>query len=367
MSEIGIFYNTEQHSAATHLALRWNRRVRFIVPRKAAAQRACCTTFSPGRLELSLRAIASLPRVFGAVSCIEAEPLASIREVITNEAGLSCCRAGTPGPWSKDTILFLDKTTLDPLYIVKAGAGEAVNVLLQNEAQWLRTLRREPSLIDNIPELLTHRSCAELSFVVGRPIAGVIDPRFGETHIDFLRKLQEYSEQTMWFAESRVYRNMRARLNNLHGMLSDAWLNRFDRGMRAIERALSETPLLVVAAHNDFTQWNIRRIGGVAKVFDWEYADYEQLPLFDPLHFFLLPLGLKRESQARIVRRMLQGLQVCQQQFDSRWTYKPEIQALAYLINLCTLYLWSVSGRSESNPVVQSYGLIIDYLCRDKV
>jgi hypothetical protein len=366
MGELGLLYNIADRSAGTHLALRWNRRLRFIVPSDADAQTMCWMTFRPGRLELGLRAIASLPRVLGSVSCTEAESLRSIREAMTDESGLSCCRIGTPGPWSKDTILFLDKTTLAPLYVVKVGAGVAVDTLLQNEAYWLRALRNQASLADHVPELVMHHSGADLSYVAERPLAGNIDPGFGQSHIDFLRRLQDYSRQTMWLEESRVYRKMRARLSSLGNMLSETWSTRFDRGMRKVEQSLSGTPLLLVAAHNDFTQWNIRRGDGVARVFDWEYADHEQLPLFDPLHFFLLPSGLKREPLVRIVRQMRHVLQLCQQQFNPEFTYKPEIQALAYLINLCTLYLWSACGNSELDPVVECYGPLIDYLCGDK-
>jgi hypothetical protein len=364
VSDIERFYKTVDHGDGTHLALRWNGRVRFTIPRKKSAQEACWKTFRPGRLELGLRAMASFPRLFGSTGCVEAEPLASVREAIGDEAGLSCCRTGTPGPWSKDTILFLNKTSAKPLYIVKAGAGKAVDLLLDNEAHWLRALRNQKSLHDHIPELVAHRTGENLSFVAERPLEGEIDRRFGILHIEFLKKLQEYSQQTIKFEESRLYTNMRLRMSDLGGLLSETWSHRFDVGMRRIEQSLSVAPILLVAAHNDFTQWNVRIDHGVARVFDWEYADHEQLPFFDPLHFLLMPMGLKREPPDKIIRNMLQGLQMCQQSFDAKWSYNPEAQALAYLINLCTRYLWSVRGTSESDPVVQSYAPVIDFLCR---
>jgi Phosphotransferase enzyme family len=364
VDEVGLFYKAQGEPAGTHLALRWNERLRFFVPRYAAARQACWKTFHPGWLEFPLRAMARLPRLLGAVSCVEGERLASIREAIGKEAGLSCCRAGAQGPWSKDTILLLDKKTAEPLYIVKAGVGEAVDLLLGNEANWLRALRDQPALIDHIPELVAHLSGTYLSFVAETPLSGKFDYRFGELHIDFLRKLQECSRQTISLQESRLYNNLRSRLKNLRGLLSEAWSTRLDKAMRRIEQSLSRAPIVLVAAHNDFTPWNIRVERGIVRVFDWEYADYEQLPLFDPLHFALMPMALRRRPMAIIVRRMRQTLQLCEHWFGKESCRAAEIQLLAYCVNLCTLYLWADRGDCTLHPVVASYARLIDYICR---
>lgn len=315
MDEVGLFYKAQGEPAGTHLALRWNERLRFFVPRDAAARQACWKTFHPGWLEFPLRAMARLPRLLGAVSCVEGERLASIREATGKEAGLSCCRAGAPGPWSKDTILLIDKKTAEPLYIVKAGAGEAVDLLLGNEANWLRALRDQPALIDHIPELVAHRSGAYLSFVAETPLSGNFDYRFGELHVSFLRKLQEHSRRIVRLEESRLYQNMRSRLKNLRGLLSEAWSTRLNMAMQRIEQSLSGAPILLVAAHNDFSPWNIRLEHSIVRVFDREYADYEQLPLFDPLHFALMPMALRRRPMATIVQEIRQTLQLCEHWF----------------------------------------------------
>jgi hypothetical protein len=360
----GRFYRAENQAGGTHLALRWNGRVRFTVPRDDAAQTACWKTFRPGWLEFPLRAKARLPRLSGALSCVETDQLASIREAAGREAGQSCCRTGTAGVWSKDTILFLKKRTAEPLYIVKAGAGEAVGRLLQNEANWLRTLGDQTALADHIPQLVAHSFAADLCLVAERALAGKLDFRFGEPHILFLRKLQEHTRQAARLQESRFYRNIRSRLKDLDGLLSEAWSARLDRAMRRIEQKLSDSPLLLTAAHNDFTPWNIRVEGVVARVFDWEYADDGQLPLIDPLHFVLMPMALKRRPTCRMAKEMQKTLQHCQQLLGKESCYEAQTQALAYLTNLCTFYLWSDRGASESHPVLDSYAEIIDHLCR---
>jgi hypothetical protein len=363
VSKAGNFYKVQEPSAGTHLALRWRGRVRFVVPREAAGQRSCWQVFQPGRLEIPLRAMACWPRVFGSMSCIEAAPLISIREAIGQEAGWSCCRIGTPGPWSKDTILFLDKKTAEPQSIVKAGTGEAVNSLLRNEAKWLRTLRDETTLADQIPQLVADHSGADFSFVAERLLAGQFDEEFGDPQIMFLRKFQGHTRQIMRFEESRLYRNLCWRRKELSGLLSAAWAIRLGKGMQRIEQSLSGKPILLVAAHNDFTAWNIRVERGVARVFDWEYADHEQLPLFDPLHFVLMPMVLKRRSAVSMVENMDKAMRMCRQWLGEEYCYDEHTQALAYLMNLCTLYLWSERGKSDSDMVLESYAALIDRLC----
>lgn len=364
MDEVSRLYRADDRLTGTHLSLSWKGRVRFTVPRESAAQKECWKLFKPGKLGIPMRAMATLPRFLGAVSCVESEKLALIRDAIGNEAGLSCCRAGAPGPWYKDTILLLDKAA-EPLYIVKAGAGEAVNGLLTNEANWLGTLRDKPSLADHIPELVAHRSSSDLSFVAQRVLPGDLDFSLGPQQLEFLSKLQESSLQSMRYQDSGLFKTLHSRLHDLSGLLPEDWSHRLETSMKRIEQSFSGAPIQVVAAHNDFTPWNIRLDRGVARVFDWEYAGYEQLPLFDPLHFSLAPMALRSESPAKIVRKMHEIIGQCQQSFGTERCYQPETQALAYLVNLCTLYLWAVDGVYDSAPVLDTYALVIERLCHE--
>jgi hypothetical protein len=310
-----------------------------------------------------MRAMAGLPRLLGSVACVESENLAIIRETIGKEAGLSSCRAGAPGPWSKDTILLLDKECAKPLYLVKAGAGEAVDALLQNEAEWLRNLRDEPSLVDHIPNLAAHRSGKDLCFVVQSPMAGKLDFKLGPLQLDFLEKLQMFSRQQMRYEDSGLYRTIHSRLADLNGLLSEAWSTRIKRAMKQIEERFSDSPVLFVSAHNDFTPWNIRLQDNFASVFDWEYAAAERLPLFDPLHFILLPMAIQRRPTIKILQKLNETIQLCQDWFGKELCYETQTQALAYMVYVCMLYFWSVRGNCDTNPVVESYSQAIDCLC----
>jgi hypothetical protein len=363
VDKAGRFYKAQDRSIGTHLALRWSGRDRFIVPRAAAAQRVCWRIFHPGWQELPLRAMAHVQSLLGAECCGEDEKMAAIREALGKEAGVSCCRIGTPGIWSKDTILFLHKQTNEPMYIVKAGMGRAVDLLLQNEADWLHTLREQATLADHIPALIAHRSGADFSFVAESPLPGKPDHRLGELHFAFLRKFQEYSRRTIRYEESKLYRNLHARLKDLDGLLTEAWSIRIEKAMRRIEQSLSGSSILFVAAHNDFAPWNIRVERGVARIFDWEYADDEQLPLFDPLHFVLMPMALKRRPAAKIDQSMRETIALCRQQLGEEFCLEARAQALAYMLSLCTIYLWGVRGESNAHPVFDRYACMIDRIC----
>lgn len=363
MNEVNRFYQAQNGLEGTHLALRWKGRVRYTVPREATGQQACWKAFRPGILGIPLRALARLPRLLNSASCNEGAQFKLIREAIGSDAGLSCCRAGAAGPWAKDTILLLDKKSIEPLYFVKTGMGAAVDSLLQNEAHWLRKLREEMTLTKHIPALVSHRSGEDFCFVVQCPLSGHLDFSLGAAQVDFLRKLQKSSFQLMQYEDSGLCRTLDSRFADLDGLLSEAWSIRIKRALQRIKDSLSQSSMLFVTAHNDFTPWNVRVQHERAYVFDWEYAANEHLPLFDPLHFVLLPMVLRGSSTGKMVQKANETLQRCHMWFGTEPCNEMQAQVLAYLVNLCTLYLLSDRGKSDSSPVLESYARMIDYTC----
>jgi thiamine kinase-like enzyme len=197
---------------------------------------------------------------------------------------------------------------------------------------------------------------------VQRVLSGDMDFKLGELQLDFLRKLQRDSLQSMRYEESRLSKNLRSRFQDLEGHLTEAWSTRLARAMRRIEESLAGRSIPLVAAHNDFTPWNIRVERDTVRVFDWEYADDEQLPLFDLLHFTLMPMALRNRPTDKMVQAVRKTLQLSESWIGKERCYDAETQALAYLVNLCTLYLWGAGGVAGSHPVLGSYALLIDHV-----
>lgn len=360
VDRVSKFYVESDPRIGTHIALRWKGRVRYTIPRELSGHEACWRVFNPGRLGIPLRAMARWPRLFGATMCVESDELATIRAAIGDPAGNSYCRSGAEGVWSKDTILFLDHRTSEPLCIVKAGVGEAVGALLKNEASWLSSLRDEPSLADQIPELIAHGSGKDFCFVAQSAMAGKLNLRLGEPHFEFLRKLQQASIRSQHYQDSQLCLNLKSRMNDLRGQLTDAWSIRLETAIQQIRRTLSGAPVSMVAAHNDFTPWNIRLKQDRAFVFDWEYAANEQLPLFDPLHFALLPMALKVEPTAKMAQKVRKTVEECRIWLRKEFCQHEQTQVLAYLTNICVLYLWGARLQPGPHRVLYSYAELID-------
>jgi hypothetical protein len=346
----------------THLALRLRGRIRYIVPRRAAERAACWETFRPGRTEIPFRLMARLPRLSGADACVEGVRLAAIRQVLGNDAGVSCCRAGGGGVWSKLTLLFPSRTKDQPHYLVKAGAGPIDDRFLRNEAEWLCALRSYPSLAEHIPEMIAHRSGTDLCFLAQRALPGDMSFSLGAPHFDFLRKLHGYSLHELDFGESVLRQNLLERISALEGKLPGAWSARLRKGMQKVDRALSGRLLLMTAAHNDFTPWNIRLHNGRAYVFDWEFAAHEQLPLFDPLHFVLMQRALKGGPADALLKRISQALELCRRFLGADWCAMAEVQVLAYFLNVCTLHLCDDASVHRTDPAMHCYADVIDHL-----
>jgi hypothetical protein len=346
----------------THLALRLRGRIRYIIPRQAAERAACWETFRPGRAELPFRLMARLPRLSGASDCVEGERLTAIRQTRGPDLGVSCCRTGGVGVWSKQTLLFTSRSKDQPHTLVKVGAGTIDDRFLRNEAEWLCALRSSSSLAGQIPELIAYQSGTDLCYLAQHAFPGDMSFSLGAPHFDFLRKLHGYSLRKMDFGESVLRQNLMQRISALDGMLPGAWSTRLHKGMQKVDRALSGRVHLMTAAHNDFTPWNIRLLDGRAYVYDWEFAAHEQLPLFDPLHFLLMPRALKGGSASDLLSRISLALALCRRFLGAEWCAMAEAQVLAYFLNICTLHLYDDASVHRTDPAMVCYADVIDHL-----
>jgi hypothetical protein len=362
VDDAGRLYIEPGAILGTHLALRWKGRVRYVIPRQAAGQRACWQLFHPGLLGIPLRMMAYMPRVFNSQSCREGDSIAYIRAIIGEPGSISACRAGSAGVWLKDTLLFMNHKTGDPSCIVKIGEEAAVGFLLENERNWLAMLSAQPTLAEHVPTLVAYDSTDTFCFVAQRPMTGSFEKQLGPPQFDFLRRLQDYSVRWVRYRDSRLSRTLHMRAESLSGRLPEEWGARINNALLHLERSFGEEPIPMVAAHNDFTPWNVRIRNGKACVFDWEFADHEQFPLFDPLHYILGPLAMHSRPAEELERKMLSTISQCEGWLGRDRCYQAESQALAYMLHLCNTYQWADGGTNNSHPSLVSYTPIIDRL-----
>jgi hypothetical protein len=76
-----------------------------------------------------------------------------------------------------------------------------------------------------------------------------------------------------------------------------------------------------------------------------------------------MPMALRSRPTSQLIQSMHNTLMLSQKQLGAEPCYKPETQALTYMVNICTLYLWGDPRRSVSHPALACYALAIDYLC----
>jgi hypothetical protein len=362
MNNTGQLYQSESAAAATHLALNWRGRLRYVVPRSRRAQRAAWRFFHPGRIRIVLEAMTRMPRLLGAVPCVENNTLALIRAALDTPRGFSCGAGGAEGAWSKDTVLLLREGSPDPACLVKAGTGAMVDRLLRWEAHWLQTLDREPALRPHIPGLLAHRAGAGLSFLAQTPLPGRRDFRLGAAHFEFLRALHRWSGRSLRYPESGLARNLRARLGRLQNKLPQRWIDRLGRAVDRVEAAYGDSSSLFAVSHGDFSPWNTLIHRSRLLVFDWEFAAEECLPLFDPLHFALKLPALKAAPLSHTSAILEKTLAACAVHLPQEFCRRPKAQALAYLVHVCTHFLDDDPALASGNAALDAYAALMDHL-----
>jgi hypothetical protein len=154
------------------------------------------------------------------------------------------------------------------------------------EASILRGLEEMPTLRPLVPKLGAHVSGPFGEVLV----TDAFDGRPGPTNVD---------AQIMSFLS-------RCHLGGLRDARDAELVQRATRLTRAAgygqlgdrARRLLAEPAPIVVTHGDFTPWNIRLVGKVAKAFDWEYGCLDGLPDWDEL-FFRIQVGIVKGSWQR--------------------------------------------------------------------
>lgn len=357
-------WSSTTRDSATHRAVSDLRRTRFIVPVQRRMASLGLATFLPAGKRLAMQAMESLTTRYSPAPAWlrETELLRELKQVAGNPQAVTIARIGTPGPYTKNTVLFMGVEG-EPLAIAKVGTTDAAAALLCNEARWLTRLAGTPLALQ-VPRLI--EMVERASACVLLESAGAGEPgssrRPQPHHIQFLAQLQQVTDPLTGFDGSRMQRAMHDTFGSLHGKLSDDWRRRGEDTLQILEPALGGSQLPMVAAHRDFAGWNMLEAADRLFVFDWEFAREGYAPLYDLFHYHLMPIAVRKDVSVGQARSAVRSVMVEAEGLPDG-TSKcagAAAQMLAYLLDVCLFYLESNHGDDRGDMVVLRYGKLID-------
>jgi hypothetical protein len=268
---------------------------------------------------------------------------------------------GTPGPYTKNCVLFIGPNGRY-LAIAKVACSAPARKLLTNESRWLQTLSSEPTMSAFVPQSFQSADLTGAVAIFQRPGLGAfVTGPIRQTHLQLLSNLQELAAEHHEFHSSVMRENLRVSLQTIASKLSERWLERSMDALHVLDERL-QPPMPMVNAHRDFVPWNMRQRDQGIFLFDWEYASEQYLPLYDLFHYILMPMVLKNRITPSQIRRVLGdvrdlGLLLTR---GKEKVSMPDIQLLAYLLDRALLHLVSNQGSTRGDQVVERYGELID-------
>lgn len=331
--------------------------MRYIFPRDPSARRAAIRFFAPGlhkrfRMELLIAHTAVRTREFRCGT--------TLVERIMSEVGISeasyAVVNGTPGPWTKSTLLVMDKSNR-PCAVVKVGTTEAARILIKNEAVWLNRLAECRDVSAMVPRCLLFSTSEDVTWLAQEPLAGKIDARVpGNYEVAFLRALQSGMPTSSGFSNSNMHREMKNRMESFGTKMNLDWRERAELALDRIT-VLMPGDLRMTVAHRDFAPWNMRIGPTGVRVFDWEYARSGYLPLYDLFHFHLMPVAVRSSLTKHHIAAAIDT--VFRSSIGDAPPVLPDVQCLAYLLDVCLMYIDS-NGGDSNGVVVERYSNLID-------
>ncbi|MCP3391783.1 aminoglycoside phosphotransferase family protein [Bradyrhizobium sp. CCGB12] len=277
------------------------------------------------------------------------------------EFGAIAVSFGTPGPHNKKTLLLLDSSD-HGIAFAKLADRETTRRLLENEAHWLEKLAVAGSRDLRVPRLVALSEFDGGLILVQSSLSGK-RPR-GQPdlpHAAFLKGLHDLGRRTMPWCETRACTNIDQAFESCSRILPRTWVDRYSKVTDALRRELRR-PFEAVPAHRDFVPWNTKLVDTELCVFDWEYATQDYPPAHDVFHYILLPRVLQRAS-LRGPNEVLKATSKFMNKFGLAEIAREalHLQLLAYLLDVCGLYIGSWEQWKEDR-VVERYAGMIDQL-----
>jgi hypothetical protein len=331
---------------------------RFYLPDRAESTRRGLQFFVTSRL---VRLLSGCLQIGAAKRYVKLNyGLLTNLEFGTVDANQLIIASGSPGPYTKYTILHLDDADF-PQCVTKLALSVEASKLVSHEEKSLQYLSKLEGLSGSVPQFIgasrqEGQSWVRQSVCVGKVWSqSLILPILA-----FLEHLAKQTEVKIEFQDSNAYAVVASRFSALKDCLSHEWLCRVENSIEEL-RTASVGEMRFVYAHRDLTRWNIKDVRGAPFVYDWEYSEVEYPELYDLLHFLLMPSAIKGN---------LNNTYIVGEVFPICRAFAPNAsddndlwwQLLFYFVDLSLFYLESNGGRDEGDRVVQVYGRLIDQI-----
>lgn len=282
--------------------------------------------------------------------CPIKEDLKKQLESIFEESGLEYSWfGGTPNTHQKITIqIFRGKHIYG---YCKVTTSQYIYNIFQREQKFLNWM--EEKGVGQTPKCLYCGTGSNGSYIfvqttVKTPTS-LMHHELGTMEMDFIRMFVRCTRHTQTYEESDLYTSVE-RMKQQLGKFDMTEQSTINTLIQAIEKQYKKSSKYEFAAyHSDFTPWNMFVEKNELFVFDFEYAQYSNIPYLDIFHYiFQTMMFEKRSDAASIMNRLRRMKSTLQRSFDHY-----EVAIAAYLIDIIGFYAERDKGFLDSQQVIR--------------
>lgn len=176
---------------------------------------------------------------------------------------------------------------------------------MNKELYALRYLYDKKNINSYLPKILSLDVNANTPYYLSEGIIGEVkNINIGNDLIQFL----EYLPALNKFVEIGSHLEVKRIIQSLQNMpILSSFLSQY-------QKLLNHIFVKSVFEHGDFVYWNILYSGNSTKVIDWEYSNAEGVPVFDFIHYLIMPSLVVKKQKIDIcllIEQIAMYLRVC--------------------------------------------------------
>lgn len=267
---------------------------------------------------------------------------------------------GTDNPHRKLAVQVMDRAG-GLLGFAKVTRDPQVALLLEHEAAMLRRARALELHCAHVPEVLFHGKTQAASLLVTDTRKTASTPattHLTRLHLAFLDELARKTAVRQPLLARTLASQYADRLTQCASRLGPEWHDRIVKAIALLEQQ-GDAELPAVLAQGDFTPWNSFLVDGRLYVFDWEYAQSQQVLGLDLVHFVLNQPELRSQSAGD---KLLAGMRALKKSHENGQPFAPGLAMLAYLITQVLLQVERLKADGASWDGAKEHAAMLDLL-----